>query len=241
MTEKKPNMTRTQFYLLCNEMHKRAEMLLREQPSLTAVAQQFSEWLKFKITNRTVTEAQEATGITWTVRKRCADKSEKLNRYRVLARAIIRLYRKLGEEVPSDLIAAYASLEGKSVEEVANYWKIALATPTSNHHHHPPKGPTCVTAKPTASAKETSGRRMASGSRKPPPATVACSWCSRTIPGSGFPSVPTRGIAGRAAQQNATPCPVLQQRQSVHFPRNPDFSCIRMDSWDWHTLRLKKG
>lgn len=122
-TGKEPNMTRTQFYILCNEMHKRAEQVLKEQPSLTRAAEQFSGWLKFKVTSRAVSEAQEATGVRWSVRKRRADAGEKINRYRVMARSIIRLYKKLGEEVPSDLIAAYASLEGKSPEEVANYWK----------------------------------------------------------------------------------------------------------------------
>ncbi len=124
MSDKKyRTVSRVQFFRLCEELKKKRDLLLRERPSLPAAAKQLGEWLGIRVSAQAISEAQEATGVKWTVLKHCATAQEKTNRYRILARAVIRLYRKLGEEVPGELLETYASSEGKSVEEVSKYFK----------------------------------------------------------------------------------------------------------------------
>lgn len=124
MAEKeKRTMTRPQFFRLCEEMKKRRDVLMRERPSIPAAARQLSEWLGFKVSGFAVEEAKQATGVQWIVLKHCASGAEKQNRFRVLCKAVVRLYQMFGKDIPADLLTCFASAEGKTEEEVKRYFK----------------------------------------------------------------------------------------------------------------------
>lgn len=125
MSEKqnKRTMTRPQFFRLCEEMRKKRDILMRERPSIPAAARQMAEWLGFHVSGQAVEEAQEATGVRWVVLKRCASGAEKQNRFRILCKAVVQLYRMFDQEVPADLVKVFASAEGKTEEQVERYFR----------------------------------------------------------------------------------------------------------------------
>lgn len=111
------------FFRLCEELRNRREVLLRDRPSCRACCKEMSERLKLSVCHDSLKRAMEATGIIWQPQKKApADKAERYSRQRIVVKAVVRLYRKLGEEPPSELVQLLQLLDGKtpSVSEAAN-------------------------------------------------------------------------------------------------------------------------
>jgi len=105
----KKRMDKIGFFRLCEELRNRREVLTTERPNLAQTAAQMSERLGIHVEPGQVKDAKKVTGIEWQAAphpvrtgKRISGE-EKHIRMRVVVQAVVRLYKKLGEEVPSDL------------------------------------------------------------------------------------------------------------------------------------------
>lgn len=110
-----PRLNHTQFFQLCEMMRNKREVLQKLQPSFPEAAKQLSEWLKFYVAPGTVQEASEATKVVWETRVKRAGQEQMVRkvRMRVLGKAIVVLFRKLGEAPPEDLLEMMQEMYGE--------------------------------------------------------------------------------------------------------------------------------
>ena len=97
-----------QFYAACKQMEKHRDEFFAQRPTQQEAAKMLSQWCGFAVPLSAVARLQQATGIVYVAKRTYTgrgDMTAQPGAVRVLTRAVFRLYRKLGEEVPSDLQA----------------------------------------------------------------------------------------------------------------------------------------
>lgn len=113
-------MTHAQHYAACECIKNHRQWSLDGRPNAEEAAKKLSELLGFPVSESAIPGIKQATGIDWVAKIRRiagparANNSEVLQ---VLTIALHRLYRKLGEEVPQNLIDLYATFQGKEGAE----------------------------------------------------------------------------------------------------------------------------
>ncbi len=116
-------LTHTTFFQAANCLKQHKQRFLDERPTHRKAAQMLSELSKLQISETTIAELCEATGVQWTPkRSQPTDKATKSNSIRTLTRAVMLLYKKFDEEPPTTLQRLYDILcthvEPKPEEEV---------------------------------------------------------------------------------------------------------------------------
>jgi hypothetical protein len=110
------SLTHKQFFLLCEELRNRREVLQNEGPTIVQCARQMSARLGFPVSEGSLRGAQEATGITWERKLQARGvghtAEQRRQRSRTLAQAVKRLYEELGVEakLPASFKAEFAEL-----------------------------------------------------------------------------------------------------------------------------------
>ncbi len=107
-----------QFMQAVDRLRKDKQEFLDSRPDHVKTAKMLSERLGFPIYRGTAAKIKEASGVHWESRRH-PGKARTLHSYNAtatLARALNRLYKKLGEEVPTglqDLVDHFARIEQK--------------------------------------------------------------------------------------------------------------------------------
>lgn len=97
----------SQFYQMCETLKTHREEVVKTCRSLTETGIFLSNKLGFPMANAAVKNALNTAAITLE-KKRVQDKqASKFNNTRILMGSLIKLYKKLGEEVPTDLLTAW--------------------------------------------------------------------------------------------------------------------------------------
>lgn len=115
MAAKKSQVSNAQFYAICNELQNKREQIIKECKSRLQVATWMVQKLGITPSDHCVKNALETVGVELERQPRgdCAKKGR--NNARVIATALYRLYKKLGEEVPADLLATVSRLNPSAV------------------------------------------------------------------------------------------------------------------------------
>lgn len=108
MQRKVTRLTQAQFYAACESLKNNREKFEMEQPRLAAAALMLSGIVNFTVTKSTMQEIKSVTNISWKEKPRKINRPQKYAN-RAVVIAIVRLYKKLGEEVPSTLLNLYES------------------------------------------------------------------------------------------------------------------------------------
>ncbi len=91
-------------------LKKAKQAFLDARPTKAEAAKEFSRLCGFTVSENAVGQIQEATGIRWEPKRATPRPSTvKNNALRTVTVSLYRLYKKLGEEVPSSLLDLYNS------------------------------------------------------------------------------------------------------------------------------------
>lgn len=103
-----------EFYRLCNALAAHEEEFLRDCPSLRAVANILSKEIGFNVSEHSISQAKEATGLIWKAKTGAAvtNPKDRDRCHRANTNALVELYRRLGEPIPSYLAHQFESLNG---------------------------------------------------------------------------------------------------------------------------------
>lgn len=107
----KQPLSHVQFFQLCEELRNRKEVVERQCKSITEVSRFMSGVMQLPVSTSAAKNAMAAVNIVLPEKP----KKNKHPSVRVLTNAIVRLYRKLGEEVPQQLQELYESMNGKGI------------------------------------------------------------------------------------------------------------------------------
>ena len=119
----KPNLSdgrrgRRNFFLICEELRNRREPITTARPSNEEACALLGKVLGFTVTKSALKEAKELTGIDW--RPRVGGDTSVWSQKRkkdtaTLALAVIVLYRRCDENVPTALLDLYRQASGNEV------------------------------------------------------------------------------------------------------------------------------
>lgn len=116
------------FYRVCECLKEEKARFLEERPSLPKTAEMLSVMAGFPVSPLSIRQIQEVTGIKWEVKGTSPKKGpHKKNAIRTLTTAVVRLYRKFGEEIPSALADLYEEVNGRRPTALPG-------NGTENHH-----------------------------------------------------------------------------------------------------------
>lgn len=102
--ENRKALSSVQFYRACEALRKNKQQFLDRRPDKVEASNMLTTLCGFAVSKVTVNKLQEATGITWTVSRSVgATRRPTGNGIRTLTRAVMALYRKLGEEPTTGL------------------------------------------------------------------------------------------------------------------------------------------
>lgn len=114
----KNHLTHVQFFQVCEVLRKNRDWFFANRPTEAAAGVELSRLLGFNVAGTSISGVKEATGITWEPKRggtNSKPNSVRRNSIRTLTVCLMRLYRKLGEEVP-DILQALRDYEDKKTQ-----------------------------------------------------------------------------------------------------------------------------
>lgn len=114
-------LTHVTFYKVCEVFKKHRQRFLDERPTQKGAAKLLTELSGIQVSENSIPEIQESTGVTWKP-KYGPPKGGEMSKARAMAlrtltMSLVRLYRKLDEEIPSALAELYTTTTGRELPQ----------------------------------------------------------------------------------------------------------------------------